>query len=409
MQGLHSYPWDRTQRSYDESFPITPTSNWFKNGYGSIRWWRIRSAYYANVINEDFVTEMFKEWRDTPEYFMINGIDASEISRISVFVKACKRGNDLYLNQINRKFSFIDSLPPIMFFDEEWGRKNTPMLFVTLTVDAKRYSLKDAWHLISAEFNRFETLLRQKYGKFVKFRVWEAHKSGYPHCHVIYYFLDNIFECFKYFNKDNDRSFRIADKHRQNIRNMWLMGNIDIQGVQDTLGAFKEVKKYITKQIWNKKGDKTNAMLSLFNKQSYRISQFNYRKHMAKMIPVLKNVEAMSKYLEKHIERWAKRDFIGAVWGVTTYMNVYNALDEGLAEPKLNALVTQTMCNYNIAIPEIVRWEFVGFILGSDLEPFVLNYDGAWVAALVDPPIELMISVNIQKNKRIPKIKKGVY
>jgi hypothetical protein len=391
---FHSYPWDRSQRDLIESYPISPSSDWFKNGYGSIRWWRIRSAYHAGVIDEDFVTKMYCEWRDMSEYFMINGIDSSEVVRISAFVKACKRGNDLYLSMINRKFGYIDSLPPIEFFTD-WGRKCTPMLFVTLTIDAARCSLVDAWDSISVEFNRFETLLRQKYGKFVKFRVWEAHESGYPHCHVVYYFLDRIFEVWEHFDKDNNRSFRIANKHRNSIAGMWSMGNIDIKGVQDTLGAFKEVKKYITKHVWSDKGDKTNAMLTLFRKQSYYVSQFNYRKHVRSKILKLKTVDDISAYISANIEKWAKRDFIGAIWGWETYMDVYQRLDEGLAEPAMNALVKKTMCNYNIDIPEIVRWEFVGFISGDDLAPFVPNYDGDWVVGLVDIPLDLLCRVNI--------------
>ena len=389
-------PWDRSQRLLNEDFPITPTVDWFKNGYGSIRWWRIRSAYYSGAIDEDFVTDLYCEWRDTAEYFMINGFDALDTSVMSAFVKACKRGNDVYISQLNRKFGYIDSLPPIDFFTDDMERKCTPMLFVTLTVDTKQYSLVDAWHAISEKFNRFETLLRQKYGKFVKFRVWEAHKSGYPHCHVVYYFLNKVFEVFEYFDKESERSYRIADKHRKAIRNMWNMGNIDIKGVQDTLGAFKEVKKYITKQVWNVKGDKTNAMMSLFGKQSYYVSQFNYRKHVRTKIKDLKTVDDISKYIALNIDKWAKRDFIGAIWGTGTYMDVYSKLDEGMAEPGLNALVTQTMRCYNNEMPEIVRWEFVGFILGDDLSPFVKDFDGDWVVGLVDPPIDLMIRVNIQ-------------
>lgn len=398
VQNLTVNAWDRSQRLINEPYPITPTVDWFKNGYGSIRWWRIRSAYYANCIDENFVTSLYCEWRDTPEYFMLNGIDINSNVVLSAFVKACKRGNDIYINHINRKFGFIDSLEPKHFFTDDLENKYTPMIFVTLTIATKKYSLVDAWNINSHEFNIFETKLRQKYGKFVKFRVWEAHESGYPHCHVVYYFLDRKFKVWEYFDKDNKRSFRLADKHRKSISNMWSMGNVDIKGVQDTLGAFKEIKKYITKHIWSSKGDKTNAMLSLFNKQSYYVSQFNYRKHISDKIHsgALKTVDDISRYIALNIAKWAKRDFIGAIWGVGTYMHVYRELDEGMAEPAFNALVKQTMCNYNKKFVEIVKWEFVGFILGEYLVPFVKDFDGDWVCMVMDPPIDLMCLVNIQ-------------
>jgi hypothetical protein len=389
--------WDRSQRDLTESYPITPSSDWFKNDYGSIRWWKIRSAYFGGTINESFVTELYKEWRDTPEYFMINGINGSGSCVVSAFVKACKRGNDVYLSMINRKFGFIDGLPNIDFFTDDQTNKYTPMLFVTLTVATEKHDLNMAWVSIGEYLNRFETLLRQKYGKFVKFRVWESHVSGYPHCHVVYYFLDHAFKVWEHFDEEGNQTFRLADKHRKAISNMWVMGNVDLQGVQDTLGAFKEVKKYITKQIWNAKGDQTNAMCTLFRKQSYYLSQFDYKKHVLKKVhnKSLTNVNDISSYISKHIDRWAKRDFIGAIWGVGTYMNVYNALNEGVGEPRLNALVKQTMCNYNILEPEIVKWEYVGFILGSDLKRFFPKLNDDWVFVVKDPPFDLFCFVNI--------------
>lgn len=397
MFNSHVSIWERSQRQLTETFPITPSVDWFKNSYGSIRWWKIRSAYFGGTIDESLVTDIYCEWRDTNEYFMINGIDDSGSAIISAFVKACKRGNDVYLSMLNRKFGFIDSLPNIDFFTDDMRKKYTPMLFITLTVAAKKHSLLNSWLDISANLNRFETLLRQKYGKFVKFRVWESHESGYPHCHVVYYFLKHSFAVWEHFNKDNDRTFRIADKHRKAISNMWAMGNVDIQGVQDTLGAFKEVKKYITKQIWNAKGDQTNAMCTLFRKQSYYLSQFNYRKHIVTKLHkgLLTTVDDVSSYISKNVIKWAKRDFVGAIWGTGAYMEVYSALDEGVGEPRLNALVKQTMCSYNILEPEIVRWEFVGFILGCDLKRFFPKLCDDWVFVVKDPPIDLFCFVNI--------------
>jgi hypothetical protein len=328
---------------------------------------------------------------------MLNGLDVNNDIVLSAFVKACKRGNDVYISQINRKFSYLDSLPPMHFFTDELEHKYTPMIFVTLTVDAKQYSLVDSWHTIGISLNRFETLLRQKYGKFVKFRVWESHESGFPHCHCVYYFLDHKFKVWEHIDKEGVLSFRLADKHRKAISHMWFMGNVDVKGVQDTLGAFKEVKKYITKHVWSAKGDKTNAMLTLFNKQSYYVSQFNYRKHVAIRIRSgqLQTVDDITRYISNHISRWAERDFIGAIWGVGTYMNIYSELDEGMAEPGLNALVKQTMCNYNKNFVEIVKWEFLGFINGVDLASIFNGFNDDWVFVCKDPPIELFNYIDI--------------
>jgi hypothetical protein len=388
-------PWERSQKNLDESFPIVPTADWFKNDFGSIRWWKIRSAYFDDIIDTDFVEGLYLEWRDTDEYFMLNGIDASDHVVASVFVKASKRGNDVYISQLNSKFCFLDSLPNIEFF-MDWGVQQTPMLFITLTVDTKQFSLNQSWFSISKSLNRFETLLRQKYGKFVKFRVWESHESGYPHCHIVIYFHDKWFQVFDHFTKDGKLTYRIADKHRQAIREMWNMGNVDIQGVQDTLGALSEVKKYITKNIWSNKGNKTNAMLTLFHKQSYSISQCNPFINLPKIEGSLtrEKLVALQDLELKHFKKCCYKDFIGAIWGLDVYLEVYRQFAEGLAEPSLNALVNATMCNYNNVFPEIVKWEFVGFILGEDLARFLDDFGGEFALAMIDPSPDLFCYVN---------------
>jgi len=384
-------PWEHSQKTLQQEYPIKITADDFKNDWGFIRWWRIRDGYFSGVIDTDMVTELYKEWRDSAEYFMLNGIDIDDNIVINAFVKACKRGNDVYKAMLQNKFGILDKLEPLYFFQEDWGRKCTPMLFVTLTVDPKKYTLDNAWVSISEDLHLFEAKLRQEYGRFVKFRVWEAHESGYPHSHIVYYFLDHVFEAFEHKGK-----YRISNKHRYLFKKWWTMGNIDVQAVQDTMGAFSEVKKYITKNIWNTKADKTNAMMTLFRKQSYWVSSFNYRKHTTKLFKEGKTVDEVSNVVATNIDKWAKRDFVGAIWGVNAYMELYRNREEGLAEPRLTALVTETMCNCNKAFPEIVKWEFAGFILGCDLAAFVDDYDSQWAIVMADPPPDLWSWVNIR-------------
>ena len=385
-------PWNTDQRNLSDKYPFTIDESCFKNSYGFVRWWLIRSAYDSGAIDIDYISNtLYPLWRDSSEYFMLNALDSQDTVLGSVFVKACKRGNDVYKALIKSKFSFLDGLPPIYFFTDDAVDKRTPMLFVTLTVDTKKYSLDEAWNNISDELNLFETKLRQKYGKFVKFRVWESHESGYPHSHIAYFFLDTEFIVFK----DKHDSWRIADKHRKAIGRMWGMSDeprvnfgVDVQAVQDTIGAFSEVQKYITKNIWSDKNNKTNTCLSLFNKQSYWITQCNYNKKILSWQRSNRGftVDELAEYISANVDKWAKRDFIGAIWGTSIYMQYYNQRAEGVAEPRLNALVTTTMCNYNNQFPEIARWVFVGFILGSDLCQFVPKFNDEWAYSIQKPP-----------------------
>ena len=261
------------------------------------------------------VVDIYREWRDASEFFMLDGYDLDEKHVMSVFVKASKRGNSIYKQRIKQKFSFLDGLPPIHFFCEDWGVKRSPMLFVTLTVDPKRCDIDTAYEDIAVQLNRFETLLRQKYGTFVKFRVWEVHENGYPHSHTVYYFHNTTFDVFEHFNKKKEgqtrqkRTFRIINKHRDAIANMWKMGHIDIQAVSDTLGAFSEVKKYITKNIWGKKADLTNAMLTLYRKQAYSISSCNYVKQVEKLI-LVGSIEERSTEISNYLDGWMRKDWL---------------------------------------------------------------------------------------------------
>ena len=393
------YHWRDTQRNILESFPIAPSKEWFQNTFGMYRWHLIRAGYADGIIDADFVTDLYCDWRDTAEFYMLEGLDADDNIVMHAFLKAAKRGNDIYKSKINQKFSFFDKLPNREFF-KSWGRKTSPMLFITLTVDPKKYTLNEAWYFISQEFNRFETLLRQKYGYFVKFRVWESHESGYPHVHIIYYFHTHSFELWEDLvipedGSDPKQYYRVHKSIHDSINNMWSMGsNIDIQGVQDTLGALNEVKKYVTKTIWSDKADKTNAMLTLFNKQSYHISLKDPYKQIMPSDLVVSDL-----YLGAMANVWASQDFIGSIWGVDWYLRIYDELylkNENLAEPGLNALVSETMYNYNIEFPEIVKWRFVGFVLGVDLACLFPKNKDDWVFVVKDPPPDLYAFVTIR-------------
>lgn len=411
----------------------------FKNKHDCYRWSDFRAAYFMVDIPLDTVKEFYCLWRDQSEYFMIDGLNQSDVPVTSVFVKAAKRGNDVYKMFMEEKFSLIDSLPPIHFFCEDWGTKQTPMLFITLTVDPKRYSIDDAYSDISVQTNRFDTLLRQKYGvykcnkcrttfqgikkcpkcnaarshitcigSFVKFRVWEVHENGYPHCHVIYYFHKTKFNVFEHFNKVKDsgkkqkRSFRIANKHRDAIRHMWPMGHVDIQGVSDTLGAFSEVKKYITKNIWSKKADLTNAMLTLYRKQAYWISSCDYNKQVDKL-ELSGSIEQRSNTIMEHIDDWIKKDFIGSIWGTAAYIDYYKG-KQRLKEPSGSDLVKETLSNYNIEDDEIVKWRFNGFISGHDLSQFITNFDDGFVYEIKKPPPDLFYFINCEADQLIELI-----
>lgn len=309
--------------------------DYFKNDAGFYRWSKIREAYFKGLIDVETVEALYLKWRDDPEYYTVDGFDVWGDYGLTAYGKCAKRGNDVYKHRIKEKFSKLDSLPPINFTEIFDG--HTPMVFITLTVDAKKYSLNEAWESFPKEFHVFESKLRQEYGDFVRLRVWEAHESGYPHCHGVYHFKHRMFLTFPHRNKKGNVIHLIPRKHKDKISGFWSMTDnpvgVDVQAVTDTSGAFSEVKKYVTKTVFTKKGDRTNAMLCLFRKQQYSMS----------------------------------KDFIETVWGSAS--GKINS--SSLKDVSLSDLVKREMHNCNKRFPNIVDFRFSGVISQLNVDSLI--------------------------------------
>jgi hypothetical protein len=391
-------PWDRVQQKLTD---IDLTDEYFqKDGTGLYRWIFMRAAYMNGYIGIDRVIDLMHKWRDQKEYLWLEAIDKNTKEvKGNFFFKCAKRGNDVYKSRLSKRFSFLDSLDPIYFFLDDDKTKYSPMLFITTTVDPKKYpDIDKAWVAISQELHLFESKLRQEYGSFVKFRVWEANGKGYPHCHVVYYFNDKWFKAIPHIRKKDKKLIYIVPKtHRDTISKFWSMGNVDVQAVQDTHGAFSEVKKYITKNIWNEKGDLTNAYIGLFNKQMYSLSRcdpykkrFQYwQKHG------IKDWHDQERTFMSSLSKWAKKDFIGAIWGAQIYFQFYKELCGGLAEPGTAALVKEFLHNCN---NEELEFRFVGCVSAMDLCDFGIDCGDDWLLA-ADPPSEMKFILGLGRDE----------
>ena len=86
---------------------------------------------------------------------------------------------------------------------------------------------------------------------------------------------------------------------------------------------------------------------------------------------------------------------IGSIWGPTAYIELYRG-NEDLQEPSGSDSVNETLQNYNNEYPEIVRWEFVGFVLGDDLRQFLPKFDDDDVYHVVGPPPDLYTVVDMR-------------
>lgn len=333
----------------------------FCNEYGAIRSKFVRGYYLCGEIDLSNVVDLFKTWKEDSEYFILRGelkhsqpmIDSREhhvfSDYIYRFVKASKRGNDVYRYLVNKKLAPLNEIRDITFFKDDWGNKQTNLLFVTLTYDTNRCDVKTAWENIGIDYHLFCTKLRKKYGDVEFFRTWESTQNYYPHVHVLIGFKDKSFPVFintcKKGKKKGKRSFRIPKSDKERISSFWH-SNTDIQGVDNTKNAIQELTKYITKDLCSDKGNKTNSMIWLFRKQSYAISR-----------------------------------------GFTKLVDGEFGKDVDLKEPTKFEFIKENMCNCN---QHIENWEFIGILRGKQLgfSPDI------WVCDVKKPPpkvVELLI------------------
>lgn len=342
-------------------FLSSPYGQEVRNDYGSLRWGKIRGQYRYGYIDLVDVIDIYEEWRDDSEFIVRKGKrnivvkdpegnDVPTWENVFRFTKASKRGNDVYRYLIDEKLKPLTELPNIKFFKEDWGEKNSKFLFVTLTFDTKKCNEAEAWAHIGEEYHLFYTKMRQEYGDFEYFRAWEATGHCYPHAHVLIAFKDKVFPVFVHEVDDGKRSYRIPKNEKDKIASFWH-SHVDVQAVNDTGGAIGELTKYITKDLCSLKGAKTNAMLSLFRRQSYAITE----------------------------------GFTAFVKG--SFVDTGNMGDVGVFD-----LDTFVMCNCN---NDIYDWEYLGVFRG-----LILNISSdIWFADVKKPPSALIHMVNNERRQ----------
>jgi len=320
------------------------------------------------------ITELYTSWRDTDEvvpikyvykdYSIINKNDVSTnyasfmmdqfnvrcIDYKSVlfvpkevndwrFPKACKRGNPVYITLVKQRFAPLLSQSPITYFDPAYlgvrkRKSKTSMLYITGTVDHEHCGNDRGWLSFGSWWNSFITNLRKQFSeyeiitlkngrkkrklkkreKIVYVRAWQSQENGFPHFHALLHFRDREFTVVPWVHPNGKISYRLPSmsSHRSAIKKAWKWGHLDIICVDNTQDAFKDLLKYVTRDLEGGESDLTNAMVWYFRRQSFAIS----------------------------------RDFVKQVWGVDESIE--------LAEPTDADLIDANMCNSNL---ELIRIE----------------------------------------------------
>jgi hypothetical protein len=198
-----------------------------------------------------------------------------------------KRGNDQYIALTGKKFDQFLRKPPLQYFSTEINDKrnrnrSTNLLYITGNVDPLNFNgIADAWLSFGDLWNTFITNVRQQFGGAEYIRAWQSQKNGYPHFHALIW-IPFDFSVVPWNHPNGKVSWRLSTRQklhkgdkvtvRQRLKGMWKAGGLDIVAVSDLKQSFKDLLKYITRDLEGGESDLTNAMAWYFGKQSYSIS-----------------------------------------------------------------------------------------------------------------------------------------
>jgi len=286
-----------------------------------------------------------------------------------------KRGNVEYIRQVKVNFEPFTSRHPLTFFDTTLDRKRkrkrkTNMLYVTGTTDPSICGYDMGWLEFGSHWNSFVTNIKQQFGgKIVYVRTWQSHKNGYPHFHALIYFKDIEFTAvpnWDYNEKTGKRdklSWRIPTRSqlhngdkitiRQRIKKAWKYGTVDIICVSDTQKAFKDMLKYVTRDLEGGESDLTNTMVWYFGKQAFSHS----------------------------------KDFAEVVWGKEVDIDLNKQIDVALINPN--------RCNSNL---ELIRVEIYPMVSAQKVYVEAPKSHQRMLFGGKDPPPEVEVNVDFIEN-----------
>ena len=205
--------------------------------------------------------------------------------------KSVKRGNDIYVSLLKKKFSpLIESSKNVDFFSTVLNEKrsrvrHTRMLYLSGTCEhAKTGDIVASWISFGLYWNSYITSLKDIFGKTAHIRTWQSQKNGFPHFHALIYFFDFEFSSIYW---EPDDSWRIhntqkvivnrktgeKDFCRDVIKNRWKWGHLDVKCCDSSKSALKDLLKYVLRDLEGGESDLTNALVWYFRKKSFAVSR----------------------------------------------------------------------------------------------------------------------------------------
>ncbi|MHA2428062.1 MAG: rolling circle replication-associated protein [Candidatus Hermodarchaeia archaeon] len=233
-----------------------------------------RNYFLGFSIDKDLdfqeLQEFYCKWRGFVEYLVLqNQTDKlrvkGEVDRQTIAVKCAKRGNDVYWWRVGKRLNSFTGLKDYSFFDPHSNIKQSKLLFVTLTYDTKRSTIREAWETIGEHFNNWIRNIRKKFGRVSHLRCWEASRKGYPHIHALMIFHDYKFRVTRIQGKNRILEKEEFEKSYHSF--------VDVQAVSKIKEGIKYVTKYLTKTRHESQTQRlTLALCWLFRKRSFAVS-----------------------------------------------------------------------------------------------------------------------------------------
>ena len=233
-----------------------------------------RNYFLEFSIDKDLdfqeLERFYLKWRDFIEYIVLqkqtdNLKVKGEVNRETFAVKCSKRGNDVYWWRVGKRLKFLKKLKGQTLFDPHNSIKQSNVLFVTLTFDTGRSTIREAWETIGEDFNNWIRNLRKKFGRISYLRCWESSKKGYPHIHALMIFHGHKFHVTRIKGK-----YRVLenDEFERSYHSF-----VDVQAIQEIKEGIKYATKYLTKTK-NERNTQTLtlALCWLFRKRSFAVS-----------------------------------------------------------------------------------------------------------------------------------------
>lgn len=187
---------------------------------------------FLNDMNVESLVREFDAWMSKKSWILIQNKDDPTEYKV---IPAVKRGDEIYSRRTLRKLLGVKDWAIAQqkehFFKQVGRKQYTRACMGSLQVKKNGLFMWGYWEEYVSKrgkykglvvrkrrgigdlFNKFITKMRQHYGKISYVRVWEAHKSGFPHIHVLLIFEDTWFEVYKK---------RVWNKKKQCYQWVWL-------------------------------------------------------------------------------------------------------------------------------------------------------------------------------------------